>query len=791
MRKLPEYRAALRWAFLAVGIFLIVRPDVPLNEALSIRPLTALLFPDNRRYQDLALIPAFVVLMQAGILSLVTAWGLHRGRKWSKWTARVACLSLLPGFPWFTLIGMTGLLVIVSTPLRLESNSSTGEATPNHDYWNAARNSHLQKVITFLSGAFLILGLDGSAWMASRLGLPEWTMGWEWWLYLFAFLFTNTAMHELGHAAAAWALHHRVRVISVGPLTFTKDARGYSFHIQWNQLLESSGYMRSVPTFNEHVRLQLIVVVAAGPLVSLFNGLLTLAAFLSLPGTRWQGYWEFVAMNGVVAFAYVLISIAPFGYTDGNMLRHLLIWTRPGQMLVENNIAAQMYDQAHTYLEAAAFEKQVVVCEELLTRALSWGDGNARAIAICQQRLGSAKAALGDWTGADIAFRRCLQFEAECVSDPALGANAWALFHSVCVQRHNIPEAERVYAQALAVLQQRRSQRSGSGLAVTSAMLAELHQRAGHIREGLEETTQGLSSLSLGRDGLPLRAVLLSAKAYCEIRLGSVASGLSTAAAAIEVVRSGKIYNSSRRLAWSRIGDLGLNLSRAGQSKCGIDLLREAISNLNTDDTTTTAASQKIKMARILRGLGRHKEAENALPVAESLPGCLKRALTHEQVELAIATGHFEDAVHRCEYLVSLWRREPDAIAEVASAEAIYAIACLETGRYSEADNLAQRAASVLEAWQHPDALRCHVTFALAKWRSTREWIADVLKKSVSLIERDPLLTPTERAWLFAEEADRLEKHGRSSEGEDFRRASLAQSLQVSQAQASAARSYM
>src|SRR5439155_18224792 len=161
---------------------------------------------------------------------------------------------------------------------------------------------------------------------------------------------------------------------------------------------------------------------------------------------------------------------------------------------------------------------------------------NATTIAIAQQQLGSARAALGDWTRAETAFRACLNLETECSANPALAANAWALLHEVCVHRLNVREAERIYPQALAILESRKKNRSGTGVSVTRAMLAELHQRAGHVREGLDEAALGLTNLPLGRNH-PLRAVLLAAKAYCEIRTGSADSGLSSAAAAAEIVR--------------------------------------------------------------------------------------------------------------------------------------------------------------------------------------------------------------------------------------------------------------
>jgi len=725
MQNLPKRRTILRWAFLAFGMFWIIRPDAWINAVFSWRPLAAFLFANNPRNRDLALIPVFFIFGQSGIFSLITAWGLQRGQRWSRWTGLFACLSLLPGFPWFTLIGVMGLLVLVTYPITFEDTLPQAATYQTKDYWSAARESRMQGVVLFVSGALLIAGLDGSWWIARRLGLPESTMRWEWWFWLFVFLLLNTAIHELGHACGAWTMHHRIRAVSIGPLTFSKRRHGYSFRVRWNQLLETGGYMSSVPTLTDHGRLQQILVVAAGPLASLAWGLLASAVFVSLPGTRWSGYWESVAINAVVAFTTVLISLVPFGYSDGSMLMHLILWTRPGKMLIDANIAAHMQEEALQRFEEADFTKQVSICEELLQHAQKWGESNAGTIAIAQQGLGSARAALGDWTRAETALRACLRFETECAANQSLAANAWALLHHVCVHRLNAPEADRVYPQALAILELRKKNRSGSRAALTGAMLAELHQRADQVQEGLHEAALGLQRLPFGRDHHSLRAILLAAKAYCEIRTGAVDSGLSSAAAASEIVRSGKIPHSDQNLAWSRIGELGVNLARAGHPEPGVQLLLETISQLELAGAHITAKHHRIKAAQILRHLTRHEEAAKTLAGgSDSLPDCLMRALLREQVELKLVTDRFEEAVHDCDRLVSLWGSEPNASTEVASAESLYARACLEVGDYDQAELVANHALNSLIQWQHPDALRCQVTLALANWQNHRDPVA-------------------------------------------------------------------
>jgi len=166
------------------------------------------------------------------------------------------------------------------------------------------------------------------------------------------------------------------------------------------------------------------------------------------------------------------------------------------------------------------------------------------------------------------------------------------------------------------------------------------------------------------------------------------------------------------------------------------------------------------------------------------------RALLREQVELKLVTDRFEEAVHDCDRLVSLWRGEPNASTEVASAESLYARACLEVGDYDQAALVANQALNSLIQWQHPDALRCQVTLALANWQN-RDPVATSLSEAKTQIETAKLLTPVEKGQFFEEEAKCLQKHSRFSEAEDFRRSSETQIHAVAETQVSVAFGYM
>lgn len=265
-----------------------------------------------------------IVIIQAGLLCLATSWGLKGNRRWARGSGLLACVSLLPGLPWFSLIGLTGICVLLVIPLKVERPAAL---RTSQDYWTRARNSMSQKIVLFCSGGLFIAGVDAASWFARREGLPEYSLSWHWWLYLIPLALVNTAIHELSHAFIAWAFHHHLRVISIGPFTWSKTPYGVSFQIQWTRLLETSGYIGSIPTFQQHLRLQQIAVIAAGPLSSAFTGLAALAIFLGLRGSGWETHWEIVALFGVIALDYTLVSVVPLGYSDGSMLFHLIAGT--------------------------------------------------------------------------------------------------------------------------------------------------------------------------------------------------------------------------------------------------------------------------------------------------------------------------------------------------------------------------------------------------------------------------------------------------------------------------------
>jgi len=163
----------------------------------------------------------------------------------------------------------------------------------------------------------------------------------EWFLSSVVLFLLNVAVHEMGHASTALLLAHRVNAICIGPCTFSKGSDGYSVHFQPKKLLSFGGYIGSVPIHCNRLRLRQIAIVAAGPIASLVAAACFIAARFSVLATE-KGYTLFFSWGAVLALFCFLVSIIPVGYSDGNMLLHLILKTSPGELLLNHLRIAQL-----------------------------------------------------------------------------------------------------------------------------------------------------------------------------------------------------------------------------------------------------------------------------------------------------------------------------------------------------------------------------------------------------------------------------------------------------------------
>ncbi|MGA2219614.1 MAG: M50 family metallopeptidase [Terracidiphilus sp.] len=152
--------------------------------------------------------------------------------------------------------------------------------------------------------------------------------GFAYWLILIAALLLETTVHECGHALVGIAFDMRLRIFIVGPFQWRiRDGR-WTFQFNIAKLFFSGGAAGVVSANPAQPRWHEICMIAAGPLASLFTGLVALVAVITAPGSSYEQAWEFLAMVstfGLVAFAVNLIPFKPESlYSDGARIYQLL-----------------------------------------------------------------------------------------------------------------------------------------------------------------------------------------------------------------------------------------------------------------------------------------------------------------------------------------------------------------------------------------------------------------------------------------------------------------------------------
>jgi hypothetical protein len=364
---------------------------------------------------------------------------------------------------------------------------------------------------------------------------------------------------------------------------------------------------------------------------------------------------------------------------------------------------------------------------------------------------------LEDWPSAQTEFLKCLEFDIECGLDPSLKANSWWGLQKAGVERHWVEAAADAGAAAVGALEERKRNGHRATLAVTRTMLAQAQLRAGAHEASLAEAAGALAILPRHRDRLVLRAAIISVQAQAHLSLGAEGSGMAAAREAAAILSSPGIPEPSRNLASDGLGELGEELWKAGQSGPALDMMRMAVSHLESGGAVATAAQYRVKLAAALRTLGRHAEALYALPGEETLPPGALGCLLGERARVHLAAGRPLEAAADARALLALWQREPQPPQpETAAAEGLLARACLEAGNPAEAEPLARHAAEVLAHWEHPDAAGCRITLALA----TRERSRFVFEDALRTIESAPLLSAAGKARRLEAERARVDRFG-------------------------------
>jgi tetratricopeptide (TPR) repeat protein len=561
------------------------------------------------------------------------------------------------------------------------------------------------------------------------------------------FIFVTT-IHELGHAAVAWALGFKFHAINIGPLTIVKDHFGHR-HVRfdWNRLTGHGGYAAAVPVSEEHLRSNAIMMVFAGPFASLNAGLLCFLIYLKLPDSGWEEHWGIPGMLAILFIADFVCNLIPVGYCDGTMLLHLLLWTKHGQDLYAIHLAAKTQDEASERLVQQDFAGEVQLRRKALDQLLARGDSPSPRLGHSYQSLGYALLNHSQRREAAAHLNKSLEVFALCRDiGPIYEANSWKALAHIHRLDQNPEEAQKAIYAALMAFEKGRTASTGrrSEASILAAM-AHLHADARNYELGRRTVEEALALIPDGPKHLVHKADLLLVRMRCEAGLLDFTQAKRCAIEAAQILRSPEIPETERSHAASSIGGLAASVWMTGAAENAADLFEESIRALEQRGPSSRAAELRVVLATVLRRSGRLIDAEAALPPESALEPERRKTLLQERAEIFAETGRISQAVADAQEVLKLVEENPEeSVVELATAQAKLAEYLLAAGKLAEATDFARHACDVLVPRNHPEGAGPLVTLALIKNDESREPFIEHARK---LIQNAPLLEAGSKAY--------------------------------------------
>jgi Zn-dependent protease len=284
---------------------------------------------------------AFFAVALVMAFPLGMAWrSIRKGRKTARVWAIVASLEVLlmatplvfyrpPHFPWLLEIGLStlGIAGLVAFGRRdAHAQLPLSPAKPPRVAGDGT-SGFLDQLAVFLAVVGYVIGQYQWMRWGHAQHLP-FTRGLLFWLLFAAAVLIEITAHELGHVSVGMALGMKLRLLIVGPFQWrVRDGR-WTFQFLPTKFLSAGGAAGVVPTNPAQPTYQKIAMIAAGPLASLFTGLIAAAAALSAKGSSYQQAWELLALMatfGLVSFVVNLVPLRPESlYSDGARIYQLL-----------------------------------------------------------------------------------------------------------------------------------------------------------------------------------------------------------------------------------------------------------------------------------------------------------------------------------------------------------------------------------------------------------------------------------------------------------------------------------
>jgi hypothetical protein len=277
-------------------------------------------------------------------------WTVKNGKSFARFWAIIACLELV-------FISLLPLL-LMRIPAAYQHHSATYRP---HSFGIieglllalgvagivafARRDAMAQPVIAAkpqrIAGDGTSRWLDALAWLLGVAGYFAAMFYWRRWgdtqqlpktyiglLPLIVLILMITFLHELGHTVTGLALGMKLRAFIVGPFQWRIREGRWKFQFNLAKSFSAGGATALVPTDPHQSNANQICMIAAGPMVNLWTGLLALYLAVMAKGQPYEAYWIYFAYFATISLLVFAGNLIPMqsetSYSDGGKIYQLL-----------------------------------------------------------------------------------------------------------------------------------------------------------------------------------------------------------------------------------------------------------------------------------------------------------------------------------------------------------------------------------------------------------------------------------------------------------------------------------
>lgn len=668
-----------------------------------------------------------------GMACFSAGWGVSASRGWGRRVALGVSAVNVALFPVFTPLGIAGLRVF------LKEKNAAPEETEAHTPKTGRRPEMASHVLTMMAS----LALVGHLWVwikqvAASQGLPVdpnermsllWILGCQ-----ACFLL----VHETGHLLASYIVGFRFHQINIGPFSFSERHGGkWGFRFVWPQLLMSGGYLHAVPQTTEDLKMNWIMVVAAGPTVSLFMGMLGFLTLVSLPGGPYAGYWPLAATVTAVCAADCIANMLPLGMTDGAIFFHTVAGTKRGEGILAGLEAAMLNDRADRaegLMDPVELIRMRRIALEQTEKAVA-----ARSRETATHRIEFARAALrgGKAQEAEDALNEANRTLAALPEAPdklwfAYWTNAFELWSSQAslAKANDARQKALEYGTKLA-----KEPMDWESLVPIQVECARLSMTDGDYFKAIGMVQETRAACPENRSLTPLAVELLAVEAECEVRLGRRLSADQLVQAAIDVAKG--LEEKQRATAMELLAHTAVRLSAAGDFGFAQQLFAVGVDGLEAAGSTSIAAGYRTAWAESLYENGKLAEAEEILGTVPKDEAGFSLDVETLRAQLLMASDRPQEAVTVLSPFLDAQEAEPveqGRQVAVARGRALRSWALFRSGAVEEALADAHAACDILVPQEHPDAAPALLTLAMAVMGQNSELSEAYIQEGTRLI---------------------------------------------------------